>query len=43
MIDIQTIGLICIMIALGIVLSVPIKAILFKFDDEKDLKSDKKD
>ena len=40
--DIQTIALICIMIAFGIVLSVPIKAIYFKFDDEKDLKSDKK-
>lgn len=43
MINWQTFGLICIMIALGIVLSVPIKAIYFKFDDEKDLKSDKRD
>ena len=40
--DFQTVGLICVMIALGIVLSVPIKAILYEFDDEKDLKSDKK-
>ncbi len=37
----QTFGLICIMIALGIVLSVPIRAIYF--DDEKELKRDKKD
>ncbi len=41
MISLQTFGLICIMIALGIVLSVPIKAIYF--DDEKDFKSDKRD
>ncbi len=37
----QTFGLICIMIALGIVLSVPIRAIYF--DDEKELEGDKKD
>jgi hypothetical protein len=43
MINIQTVALICIMIALGIVLAIPIKAILYEFDDEKDLKSDKKD
>jgi hypothetical protein len=43
MIDLQTIGLICVMIALSIVLAVPIKAILFKFDDEKDFKNDKQD
>jgi hypothetical protein len=39
----QTFCLICEMVALGIVLSVPIKAIYFKFDDEKELESDKKD
>jgi hypothetical protein len=41
MIEPQTIVLICLLIALGIVLSVPIQAIYS--DDEKDLKGDKKD
>ncbi len=43
MISWQTFGLICIMIALAIVLSVPVKAIYFDLDDENKLKKDKKD
>jgi hypothetical protein len=43
MINWQTFGLICVVIALGIVLNIPIKTIYFKFDNEKDLKNNKQD
>jgi hypothetical protein len=42
MVDLQFIGLICVMIALALLFGTILKSINFDFDDEKELKRGKK-